>query len=150
MTTHHHPAADPNGGTHAGGHGPMEPLEKLRARLDAAGHPAAVVVSSAEYAAAEDYLLACQGAARAAWQAAGRPDEWHEPLSVMFVGPGGGLMFKGVELLKEPEGKPHASGCVEHRVASLALWVCDCGRVRLEESGGRCDVGSDVPGGGAA
>jgi hypothetical protein len=43
--------------------------------------------------------------------------------------------------------RPCTCGALEVKRASVDLWVCGCGRARLVED---MDVGSDVPGGGAA
>jgi len=46
------------------------------------------------------------------------------------------------------KGRPcSCGGGLEIKRASIALWACRCGRVRVVED---MDVGSDVPGGGAA
>lgn len=70
-------------------------LEELRDRLFEANYPATFEVDDATYEAVEDYLLACL-------KADGKPP-------FLWGGPGGGVMFKGVELLCE-SWRPRPTG----------------------------------------
>ena len=58
----------------------------------------------------------------------------------------GTLAAAARQKVSQPSPCP-CGGAVEVKRANIALWACRCGRVRVVED---MDVGSDVPGGGAA
>lgn len=79
----------------------VETMTRLRAMLMAAKYPKTFRVPMRDIERIESYFQKIQAKNLAEWEAAGKPDDWENPLWVMYCGPNMGPMLKGVELLPE-------------------------------------------------
>jgi hypothetical protein len=64
-----------------------------------ARYPPHRLVTREQYDACEQWLYAEQQRRIEEWRAAGSPDDWPDVLGLLWIGPSGGLMLKGVELM---------------------------------------------------
>lgn len=79
----------------------IETMTRLRAALAAAKYPKTFRVPVRDLDIVDGYFSKIQARNVAEWKAAGSPQDWPNPLWVMWCGPNMGPMLKGVELLPE-------------------------------------------------